>query len=172
MAARPGAADWTIVACCGVFILVLGLAAWWDPSIRWLHFFQAWLYLATPLLVLRQDRWGYFLGAVTAAFWNYATLFLNNFFHAGREQLTLLLGTGHAPRPDLLIAVPAVAAHFVIMGCCLWGYARLPRHEVADVGRLAVSAVLSVGYFAAIMALFQPRYLVLFTRLLHPHLSV
>ena len=170
--ARAGAADWIIVVCCGVFILILALAAWWDQSIRWLHFFQAWLYVATALLVLQRERWGYFLGAVTAAFWNYVTLFLNNFFHAGLEQLELLLSTGQMPRADLIISVPAVAAHFVMIGCCLWGYARLPKHPASDAGRLAVSAVISIGYFAGIMALFQPRYLVMFTRLLHPHLSL
>lgn len=169
---RASAADWTIVVCCGVFISILALAAWWDPSIRWLHFFQAWLYVATAMLVLRQERWGYFLGMVTAGFWNYATLFLNNFFHAGREQLGILLSAGQLPRPDLLIAVPAVAAHFVMIGCCLWAYLRLPRHEAADGGRLVASAVLSIGYFAGIMALFQPRYLVLFSRLLNPHLNL
>src|SRR5882724_6604534 len=153
---RPTALDIVTAACCGIFIGILALAAWWDPSIRWLHAFQALLYVAIA----------------TAGFWNYTTLFLNNFFHAGREQLSILLSTGQLPRPDLLIAVPAVAAHFVMIGCCLWGYVRLPEKDWRDVGRAAACTALSVGYFALIMALFQPRYLGLFTRVLHPHLSL
>ena len=169
---RPAALDIVTAACCGIFIAILGLAAWWDPSIRWLHAFQALLYVVIATLALQRNRWGYFLGIATAGFWNYATLFLNNFFHAGREQLTILLSTGDLPRPDLLISVPAVSAHFVMIGCCLWGYLRLLDKRWPDAGRAMASAAISVGYFALIMALFQPRYLVLFTRLLHPHLSL
>jgi hypothetical protein len=169
---RPTTLDIVTAACCGVFIAILALAAWWDPSIRWLHAFQALLYVAIAALALHRNRWGYFLGVATAGFWNYATLFLNNFFHAGREQLSILLSTGELPRPDLLISVPAVAAHFVMIGCCLWGYLRLSDKRWLDAGRATASATLSVGYFALIMAMFQPRYLVLFTRLLHPHLSL
>jgi len=169
---RPTALDIVTAACCGIFIGILALAAWWDPSIRWLHAFQALLYVAIAVLALQRNRWGYLLGIATAGFWNYTTLFLNNFFHAGREQLSILLSTGQLPRPDLLIAVPAVAAHFVMIGCCLWGYVRLPEKDWRDVGRAAACTALSVGYFALIMALFQPRYLGLFTRVLHPHLSL
>lgn len=169
---RPAATDVVIAACGGLFIAILALSAWWDPSIRWLHGFQALLYVATAVLALKRDRWGYFLGAATAGFWNYATLFLNNFFHAGREQLQILLATGHLPRPDLVISVPAVVAHFVMIGCCLWGYTRLPEKGWPDVSRAAASMALSVGYLALIMALFQPRYLALFTRLFHPRLSL
>ncbi|MGE5624158.1 MAG: hypothetical protein ACM3ZT_01265 [Bacillota bacterium] len=82
---RPAALDIAIAACCGVFIAILAVSAWWDPGIRWLHTFQALLYVATAMLALRRNRWGYFLGIATAGFWNYSVLFLNNFFHAGRE---------------------------------------------------------------------------------------
>ena len=49
------------VGCC-VFILMLALSAYWEPGIRWLHFFQAWMYIATIVLGSRKRLWGYFIG--------------------------------------------------------------------------------------------------------------
>ena len=155
---------------CLVFIFILFLSAWFDSTIRWLHFFQAWLYVATAALALQRNKWGYFLGIATAGFWAYGALFLNGFFQAGRVQLTLLLQTGTLPHPELIIAVPAVLANVVIVVCCMWSYLRLPDRRPGDLGRFAASVALSLGFFAADMALFQPRYLVMFARILHPHL--
>ena len=45
-----------------LFIFMLWLSAYFEPDIRWLHFFQAWMYLATIGLSLRRSRWGYFIG--------------------------------------------------------------------------------------------------------------
>jgi hypothetical protein len=157
---------------CLVFIGILFYSAYWDPSIRWLHFFQAWLYLAIIVLTWQRSRWGYFLGIVTAAFWTYGALCLNTFFHAGREQLVILLETGNLPRPDLFISVPAVLANLTIVGCCLWGYLRLAERHLTDAARFVACAVISIGYFAGIIALFQPRYLGMFTRVFSPHLTL
>jgi hypothetical protein len=38
-----GAPEWLYVTGGVFFTLVLVLSAVWDPSIRWLHFFQAWM---------------------------------------------------------------------------------------------------------------------------------
>jgi hypothetical protein len=155
---------------CLVFIVVLAIAAWFDPSIRGLHFFQAWLYVAIAVLALKRNKWGYFLGLATGAFWAYLVLFLNGFFQAGREQLVLLVQTGSLPRPDLIIAVPALLANLTIVLCCLWAYLRLPGRRPSDFGLFALSVVISIGYFALDMAVFQPRYLGMFARITHPHL--
>ena len=66
IAGQIGAPEWTvIVGSCG-FIVVLALSAIWQADIRWLHFLQAWMYLATIQLTLRQNRWGYFIGVSAA----------------------------------------------------------------------------------------------------------
>jgi hypothetical protein len=162
--------QWVILigGCC--FILVLGISAFWEADIRWLHFFQAWMYIAAIALGCGRSRWGYFIGISAAGLWDYANIFATTFFLNGLEQLQLWIRTGHLARPDLLIAVPAWCSNLAVIIGCVWGYFRLPRKPVSDVGRLVVTFALTTAFFASDMALFQPRYLAIFPRLLHPHL--
>ncbi len=151
-----------------VFILVLAISAAFEPDIRWLHFFQAWMYLATILLALRGNRWGYFIGVSAAGLWSYTNLFVTTFFINGLQQISAWAHTGHLARPDLAIAVPAWFSNlFVVLGC-LWAYGRLPRKSMGDVVRLAVAFAVTTGFFALDMLVCQPRYLPLFHGMLHP----
>jgi hypothetical protein len=164
------APEWFLLAGgCG-FILVLAISAYWEADIRWLHFFQAWMYIATIALGLRGNRWGYFIGASAAGLWNYSTIFANTFLFSGLEQLSRWIHTGELARPDLLIAVPAWLSNLLVIIGCMWGYSRLAKKPFGDAGRFLVCFALTTGFFALDMALFQPRYLALFGRLLHPHL--
>ena len=108
------------------FILVLGISAYWEADIRWLHFFQAWMYVATIVFSLRQSRWGYFIGISAAGLWDYTSLFVTTFFLNGLQQISQWIHTGHSNRPDLLIAVPAWFSNFAVLLGCLWAYSRLP----------------------------------------------
>jgi hypothetical protein len=154
----------------GFFILVLGISAVWEADIRWLHFFQAWMYVATIVLAFRGNRWGYFIGISAAGLWDYANLVATTFFFNGLEQLSQWIHTGHLARPDLTIAVPAWFSNLLIVIGCLWAYTRLSGKSFSDGGRFVVAFVLTTGFFALAMAVFQPRYLGIFPRLLHPHL--
>src|SRR5256885_1479956 len=167
---RLGAPEWLILIGASLFIAVLALSAYWEADIRWLHFFQAWMYAATIALSLRVNRWGYFMGISAAGLWDYANLVATTFFFNGLQQLSEWLHTGQLARPDLLIAVPAWFSNFLVVAGCLWGYSRLPQKTLADVARFLVAFALTTGFFAADMAIFQPRYLGLFPRMLHPHL--
>lgn len=166
---RIGAPEWLILAGAVAFILVLWLSAYWEADIRWLHFFQAWMYLAATLLSLRGNRWGYFIGFSAAAFWDYSGLFVTNFVPSGFAHLAESVRTGHLTRPDQIVAVPAWLSNFAVVAGCLWAYARLKEKGIGDAARLILAFALTTGFFAADMALFQPRYLGLFPRLLHPH---
>src|SRR5947207_9319141 len=152
------------------FIVVLAISAWWERDIRWLHFFQAWMYLATIVLGLRGNRWGYFIGLSAAGLWDYANIFATTFFFNGMQQLSHFFHTGHLDRPDLLIAVPAWFSNLLIVIGCLWAYARRSDKNPRDAAKLVLSFALTTGFFALAIALFQPRYLGIFPRLLHPHL--
>jgi hypothetical protein len=51
--------EWLVVVGACSFLAVLVVSALWDAGIRWLHFFQAWMYVATIVLALRRNPWGY-----------------------------------------------------------------------------------------------------------------
>jgi hypothetical protein len=162
------APEWLILTGALAFIAVLTASAYWDPSIRWLHFFQAWMYLATIVLSLRGSRWGHFVGVSVAAFWDYTSLFVNTFFYNGLQQLEIWTHTGHVERPDILIAVPAWLSNLLVICGCLWAYARLPEKRSSDFARFLLA--FTTGFFALDIALVQPRYLGLFPHLLHPRI--
>jgi hypothetical protein len=165
-----GAPEWLYVTGGVFFTLVLLLSALWDASIRWLHFFQAWMYLATIILGLRRNRWGYFIGISAAGLWDYMNIFATTFFFNGLHELSQWIHTGHLNRPDQLIAVPAWCSNLLVVLGCAWAFARLDGKSLRDGGRLLIAFLLTTGFFVLDIALFQPRYLSLFPRLLHPHL--
>ena len=167
---RIGGPEWLILIGASFFIIVLAVSALWEADIRWLHFFQALMYVATIALSLRGKRWGYFIGISAAGLWDYANIFATTFFFNGLQQFSGWIRTGHLARPDLLIAVPAWFANFFVIVGCVWAYSRLATKNAADIARFLVAFVLTTGFFAADMAIFQPRYLSLFRRMLHPQL--
>jgi len=167
---RLGAPEWLFVSGAAFFIFVLALSAVWDSSIRWLHFFQAWMYLATIFLGVRRNRWGYYVGISAAGLWDYANIVATTFFFNGLQQLSRWIHTGHLDRPDLLIAVPAWFSNLFVVVGCLWAYARLTERSLGDAARFLIAFAITTGFFALDMAVFQPRYLPLFSRMLHPHL--
>ena len=164
------APEWLIVVGASFFTLILGVSALWEPDIRWLHFFQSWMYVATVILALRKNTWGYFIGVSAAGLWSYANAFVTTFLSNGLQQLSQWVQTGHLEQPDQLIAVPAWFSNILIVIGCLWAYSRVPTKSFRDAGRFLATFILTTGFFALDMALFQPRYLGIFPQLLHPHL--
>lgn len=162
--------EWFIVAGGICFIFILGLSAYWEADIRWLHFFQAWMYIAAIVLSVRGCRWGSFVGISAAGLWDYANLFVTTFFFNGLQQLSGWVETGHLARPDIFIAVPAWLSNLVVIVGCVWAYLRRPAKAPSDIGRFIISFALTTAFFAADMAVFQLRYLTIFTRMLHPRL--
>jgi hypothetical protein len=166
---RIGAPEWLIVIGGGFFILVLAVSAIWDPTIRWLHFFQAWMYIAAIWLGLRRNRWGYFIGISAAGLWNYAGIFANTFVRNGVHELVQWIHTGHVARPDQLIAVFAWTSNLLVVVGCSWAYARrVPDKSASDILRFVITFALTTGFFALDMWICQPRYLPLFHTMLHP----
>lgn len=160
---------WLLLLGAILFIAMLAVSAVWQVDIRWLHFFQAWMYLAAMLLGLRRNRWGYFIGISAAGLWAYINLFVTTFFSAGLHEMARWLQTGRLARPDLVIAVPAWFGNLAVVVGCAWALLRLQKKARTDFARFALCFVLTTGFFALDMAVFQPRYLALFPRMLHPH---
>lgn len=166
---RWGAPEWLVVVGATCFIIVLVVSAAFEADIRWLHFFQAWMYVATIFLSLWRCRWGYFIGMTAAGLWAYAAAFVNTFFRNGLHEVARWIHTGNLRRPDQVIAVPAWLANVAVVIGCAWAYSRLERKCASDAMRLCAALALTMGFFALDMYLFQPRYLGLFRGLLHPH---
>lgn len=164
------APEWLILIGSISFIIVLAVSAFFEADIRWLHFFQAWMYIATIALALHHNRWGYFIGISAAGFWDYANVFVTTFLANGLAELSHWVHTGNLARADQLIAVPAWFSNFLVVVGCLWAYSRLPEKRVGDAAGFLLAFVLTSAFFAADMALFQPRYLGIFPHALHPHL--
>lgn len=156
------------VGCTG-FIFILAFSAYWDHSIIALHAFQSLQYILVIVLAARFNRWGYFIGIAVAAFWNYGALFVNNFVESGWRALVVTLSTGTLTKPDQIISVFGFGFHLLIIIASAFAYFRLARRNASDWGRLLVSFVGAIAYFIAIVDLFQPRYLGMIGRLLHPH---
>lgn len=154
--------EWLILTGASVFIVMLAVSAWWEADIRWLHFFQAWMYVAAIVLSQRANRWGYFIGFSAAGLWDYANIVATTFFLNGLQQLSGWIQTGHLVRPDLLISVPAWFSNFLMVAGCVWAWSRSRNKSVGDLGRFLLTFALTTGYFALDMALFQPRYLAIF----------
>lgn len=167
--ARLGPPEALILTGSCLFIAVLWFSAYWEPDIRWLHFLQSWMYIATIWLSLRHNRWGYFVGISAAGFWNYTTLFVNTFFLSGIRWLSAWISTGELRRLDQIIAVPAWIGNLLVLTGCVWAYAKVADKRRGDALRLLVAFALTTAFFAAAMAMSQPRYLPLFRRALHPH---
>jgi hypothetical protein len=166
---RLGGPESLLLTGAAVFVFILWLSAYFDASIRWLHFFQAWMYIVAVVIGLRRNRWGYFIGISAAGFWDYANLFVTTFFKNGLIELARWIETGRLARADQFIAVPAWIGNLLVFSGCLWAYWRLRQRSAADGLRFLAAFAITTGFFALIIAIFQPRYLALFPRLLHPH---
>jgi hypothetical protein len=165
----PSFPEWLIVVGSCLFIFVLWLSAYLEPDIRWLHFLQAWMYLAGFTLSLRHNRWGYFIGFSAAALWDYISLFVTTFLKSGWHWTVVSVNSGQLQRLDQIVSVPGWIGNFLVVIGSTWAYTQLSDKRWSDAGRLALSFVLTTGFFAAAMATCQPRYLPLFPRMLHPH---
>jgi hypothetical protein len=147
----------------GSFMFALVLSAVFDPRIRLLHALQALIYVFVIALTRKRSAWGFGAGFFISTFWNYINLFVNTFFKAGLQQLSTLVRTGQIQRPDLLIAVFAVAGHFLLIVGCVAGFLRM-RRSIRHWGEFAASGILAVSYFITIIITTGPQYVPLLKR--------
>jgi len=154
--------DTLAAVCATAFIVILGIAAYWDRTIRVLHVFESLPYIVAAALCLRQRKFGYMLGVSAGAFWLWTAATLTTFVRNGFERVLMLLRTGHVDRPDILIAAPAALATGGLVIFSLWGYFRLRNKSWSDVGLFVAAMALVASFFVAIFAAFAPQYLGMF----------
>src|SRR5947208_11371527 len=146
---------WLIVASSSLFVAMLALAAYWDPTIRVLHTFEAVPYVLAAVLAVRRSKVGYALGVASGAFWLWLAGWLVTFVRNGFDMLAVLLRTGRMVRPDILIAVPAAAAATGLIVFSFVGYFRLRDKSWRDVGAFGVAFAVVSLFFVAIFAAFR-----------------
>ena len=151
--------EWLILLGGVFFIASLSVSAIFVPEIRALHVVQALMYVVVILLALRRNRWGYFLGASIAGFWNLTALF-------GSVLFVELLA--HPSRPDLVLQGLAWLANLAVVIGSILGYRRLATAP-KDAGRFALALVASTAFLIAATAALAPAYLPNLAGLLHPH---
>jgi hypothetical protein len=146
------AIDALAAGCAAAFVVILGIAAYWDRTIRVLHVFESLPFIAAALLCLRQHKFGYMLGAASGAFWLWMAGTLTTFVRNGFERVAMLLRAGHVDRPDILIAAPAACAAGGLVVFSLWGYFRGRNKTWSDLGVFAAATGAVAGFFVAIFA--------------------
>lgn len=162
----PGHAIDAVAAGCAIaFVVILGIAAYWDRTIRVLHVFEALPYLAAAVLCLRRHKFGYMLGAASGVFWLWMAGTLTTFVRNGFERVAMLLRTGHVDRFDILIAAPAACVTAGLVLFSLWGYSRTQNKSWSDLGLFVATTGMVAGFFVAIFAVLAPQYLGMFRHL-------
>ena len=152
--------EWLVMIGGSFFIFALTVSAIFVPEIRWLHLVQSSLYVAAITFSLRRSRWGYFIGASTAGFWDLLVLFASPLCAEILDQPT---------RPDLVLQGLASVANLAVVIGSVWGYRRLADKCREDIGRLILTFTVTTGLLIAATAILAPDYLVALTRALHPH---
>jgi hypothetical protein len=159
--------DRLAAGCAAAFIVVLGIAAVWDPSIRVLHAVEALPYALAGILCLQRRKLGYLLGFASGVFWLWMAGTLTSFVRNGFERMIMLITTGHVDRWDQFIAAPAALATGGLAVCSAWGYSRLRTKRSTDLALLVAAFAIVALFFVAIFWMFAPRYLALFSRFIN-----
>jgi hypothetical protein len=158
--------DRTIRAGAALFIAALWLSAVFDPSIRVLHVLQSFVYIAVIWLTPRRNVWALGAGCLIAILWNYTNIFITNFVRGGLAQLGHLVTTGRLQRPDLLVAVLAASAHFLLIGACLAAFLK-QRPSWQGWVKFGLGGLIAVAYFVGIILTTGPQYIPLLRKIFH-----
>jgi hypothetical protein len=140
----------SIAVASGFFILALFISAFFEPSLRLLHAFQALIYLAMIVLTRRNSPWGFGAGCIIGAFWNY--IFLRE---AAAEVWAFL--SGRAIRLDIGLQLAATIAHFLLIIACLAGFLRMKPNS-KHWGIFLTGGSLAVSYLVLLMITMRPQY--------------
>jgi hypothetical protein len=139
----------------GLFILALVLSAVFVPQLRLLHLLQGLIYVAVVVLTRRNSPWGFGVGVIIPAAWNFLNLFITHLFQAGAGQFWSLVRTGHVSRPETLMVMVGGVAHFVLIIACMVGFIQLrPRRK--QWGQFFAGGLLALAYFALIIVTAAP----------------
>jgi hypothetical protein len=140
----------------GLFIVALTVSAAYVPALRTLHFFQALIYVAVIVLAHRHRAWAFGAGVAVPLVWNSLQLFVTHLMQTGAVLIWSFIRTGEIRRPDTMMVAIGWLGHSVLIVSCIAGFLTDTSGQRAW-GRFAAGALLSLAYFALIVATLLPR---------------
>jgi len=138
-----------------IFLAALLLSAVLVPDLRILHSLQALIYVAVVVLVRRNSAWGYGAGFSVAILWNVMGLFVTHLIQTGAIAFWLLLRTGHAEQFVPMTVTLGGIGHFMLIFAAPLAMSCF-NAESRKWLKFAGGSVLSIAYFALLVAFFKP----------------
>jgi hypothetical protein len=139
-----------------LFIFALALSAFVVPELRPLRTFQALIYVAVVILARRNHAAGFGAGITIAVIWNSLQLFITHLMQTGGRLLWTFMSTGKLSRIDTIAVFIGGIGHFILIVACVVAFVQL-RPGRRDWRRFGTGAVVTLAYFAAIVATMRPR---------------
>jgi len=152
--------EWLIAIGGSFFILSLAVSAVFVPELRPLHAAQAAMYVVAIVLSARASRWGYFIAASLAGFWDLVAMF-------GSPLFAYLIA--EPGRPDLILQGLAWPANLAVVVGSIIGYRRLSVKPPRDAGSFALVFLATTALLVGATALLAPTYVSHLAGILHPH---
>jgi hypothetical protein len=138
-----------------LFLLALLLSAFLVPDLRILHSFQALIYVAVVVLARRNSAWGYGAGFAIAIVWNGMNFFGPHLIQAGAVAFWSWLRTGHEQQLVPMMVTLGALGHFILIFATILAVLRY-NAETRKWWKFAGGGVLSIAYFALLVACFRP----------------
>ena len=138
-----------------LFLLALLLSAVLVPGLRILHSLQALIYFAVVVLARRNSAWGYGAGFAIAIVWNGMGLFITHLIQAGAVAFWLLLRTGQVEQLVPMTVTLGGIGHFILIFATILAVLRF-NSETRKWWKFAGGGILSIAYFALLVASFKP----------------
>jgi hypothetical protein len=135
--------------------MALLLSAVLVPDLRILHTLQALIYVAVIVLARRNSAWGYGAGFSVAILWNAMGLFITHLIQIGAIAFWSLLRTGRAGQLVPITVTLGGIGHFILIFTTILAMSRF-NAESRKWWKFAGGNVLSVAYFALLVAFFKP----------------
>jgi hypothetical protein len=152
------ASHWTrvwIALGAGLFIVALFGSAVAVPQLRWLHAFQALIYVAVIFLARKDNALGFGAGTTIAVAWNGIEWSGPHLIQAGAYEFWAFLSTGHLHRPVTPMVFIGAIAHIVLIISCVAAFKQTNRGKKQWLQFLA-GGLLALAYFALIVAVLRP----------------
>jgi hypothetical protein len=151
----PSSTHVWIVIGAALFLVALLISALVVPQLRLLHLLQAFIYVAIIILARRNNVFALGAGITIAVAWNCLNLFVTHLIQAGALAFWSFVRTGQIRRLDTMMVTLGGIGHFVLIIACV--AALIQTTDSKKWWKFLVGGLMTLGYFALIVAIARPR---------------